>query len=296
MTRGAARWLRGYGRWIRAGLLWAAVPYSATRRERRPGVIVLLYHRVGAGTSSSIDVAADAFEHQMKYLRRHHVVVGLDELVARAGMREARLSRHDVVAVTFDDGYQDTYDVAYPVLRRYGIPATVYLPALYLEEQRPFDFGAYRHVEPTLRPQPMTWGQVAEMVRSGLVTVGSHTYSHADCSCLTPQEARDEMESCDQLIAARVGVPPRHFAYPWGRWTADVHRVAAARYATVALGGWSKNPYAGLTLAGLWRYPVLRTDRYWLFRVRLATLPAPAAQPPAQTLLSSGAIGEVGGP
>jgi peptidoglycan/xylan/chitin deacetylase (PgdA/CDA1 family) len=293
---GALESLRAHGRWIRAGLQWAAVPYAAVRRERGAGVVVLLYHRVGAGTFSSIDLAADAFERQMRYLRRHHVVVGMDQLVALAQTRQTHRGQRDVVVVTFDDGYRDTYDVAYPILRRYGIPATVYVPALYLEEQRPFDFGGYRRAHPALRPRPMTWAQAADMVRSGLITIGSHTHSHADCALLSPQEARQEMEKADLLIAERLGVRPRHFAYPWGRWTPAVHAVAAARYATVALGGRGKNPYAALSLSGLWRYPVVRTDRYWFFRVRLATLPAPAAQPPTQTPLTAGAAGEAGGP
>ena len=140
--------------------------------------------------------------------------------------------------------------------------------------RRPFDFGDYRNIDPVVRPRPLIWDQMGEMVRSGLVTVGGHTHTHADLSQTSVDLARRELDDCDRLVEARLGVRPRHFAYPWGFWTPATHSLVASRYETVALGGPAKNPYVALDPSRLWRYPVLRTDGFWLFRARLNLLTA----------------------
>ncbi|MGQ0549350.1 MAG: polysaccharide deacetylase family protein [Armatimonadota bacterium] len=264
-------WIMGAGRTARSLGRWLALPLQAVRPHPEPGVVVLLYHRVGGNTRSDVDVTERAFEAQMRCLHRHCRVVSLDD-VAEVCASPGRQAASDIVAITFDDGYGETYDVAYPVLRRYGLPATVYLPAMYVETRRPFDFGAFGNLAPERRPLPLTWEQAGEMARSGLVAIGSHTHTHVDLSQTTPDQAAAELDECDRMIQRRLGVTPRHFAYPWGRWSPVVEPMVAPRYATAALGGPGKNPYAALRPHRLWRYPVLRTDGFRLFRARMHQL------------------------
>jgi len=252
---------------------WGVLPYHAMRRERRPGLVILSYHRVGGQTGSDVDVPARTFERQMRHLRDHHRVVSLDEVITISAQPTERHSDRDVVAVTFDDGFLETYTVAYPILRRYRIPATVYLAAGYVEERRPFDFGMYREMHVAQRPRPLTWEHIAEMISSGFITIGGHTRTHPDLSQISAAECRREIEDCDGLIESRLRVRPKHFAYPFGRWSADAHAVVAAWYETVALSGPGKNPYATLDRSWLWRYPVTQSDGYWLFRTRVRALP-----------------------
>jgi peptidoglycan/xylan/chitin deacetylase (PgdA/CDA1 family) len=265
-------WAKGHGRVARALLRWGALPYHVLRRDRRPGVVVLLYHRIGGATRSDIDMPVDLFERQIRYLRRHCLLVSLDEVAKTPSRKGLEHASRDMVAVTFDDAFSDTYELVYPVLRRYGVPATVYVPTRYLEERRPFDFGAFRDLEPSRRPTPMTWEQAAEMARSGLITIGAHTHTHADMSRTPVDAALRELEEADCLIEARIGVRPKHFAYPWGRWAPQTQALAAARYETVAFGGPGRNSYVGLDLKRLWRYPVIQSDGFWLFRARLHLL------------------------
>lgn len=281
-------WLRGQGRLGRSLVRWGTLPYHILRRDRRPGVIVLLYHRVGGHTRSEIDMTAGAFERQMRFVRQHYRVVSLDELVALNAQGGIRDASRNLLAVTFDDAFIETYTVVFPILRRYGVPATVYAPAMYVEERRPMDFGAFRSMDPARRPMAMTWDQAAEMVRSGLVTIGGHTNTHADFSRTPVAEARRELDDCDRLIGSRLGMPPQHFAYPWGRWSPDTHALVASRYKSVTLGGPGRNPYAGFDPSRLWRYPVIQSDGFWLFRARLASLPArPFAPLPQWTALGA---------
>lgn len=251
---------------------WMSLPVQAWRHERRPGVVILLYHRVGGGTRSDVDVSARMFERQMHYVKQHCLVVSLDDIAGFASRRAVRQASRDVVAITFDDGYRDTYELAYPILRHFGLPATVYLPSMYIEGQRPFDFGGFQRAGEDERPKPMTWDMAAEMVRSGLITIGGHTFTHADLSRADVTGAAREIDECDRLIERRLGILPKHFAYPWGRWSAETQSVVTTRYETVVLGGPAKNPYVEMDLTRMWRYPVLRTDGFWLFRARMNLL------------------------
>jgi len=286
-------WVKGPGRVARSLVRWTLLPLRIWQHDRRPGVVVLLYHRVGGGTSSDVDLGVAVFERHMRYLRRNCLVVSLDEVAEIATRRAARQANRDVVAITFDDGYRDTYEAAYPILRRFEIPATVYLPARYVETQRPFDFGGFKESEVEQRPRPMTWDMAASMMHSGLITFGAHTATHVDLSQTSADDTVRELDECDRLIEQRLGVAPRHFAYPWGRWSPETERLVAARYATVTVGGPGKNAYVKLDLSRLWRYPVLRTDGFWLFRATKRLLATGAAH--GEIGAASGIVGG-GGP
>jgi peptidoglycan/xylan/chitin deacetylase (PgdA/CDA1 family) len=272
VTHPAVDWAKGQGRIARALLRWGALPYHLLRRARRPGVVVLLYHRVGGATRSDIDMPLELFERQIRYLRRHCLCVSLDEVAKIPSRKDLERASRDLVVVTFDDAFSDTYELVFPVLRRYGVPATVYVPTRYVEERRPFDFGAFRDFEPSRRPTPMAWEQAAEMAHSGLISIGAHTHTHADLSRTPVEAAGREFEEADRLIEARIGVRPKHFAYPWGRWAPQIQALAAGRYETVAFGGPGRNAYVGLDPKRLWRYPVIQSDGFWLFRARLHLL------------------------
>src|SRR3972149_3221082 len=103
------------------------VPVGPVARERRPGVTVLGYHRVGGRSGRQLDLPAAVFEWQMAYLRTHYTVVSLDQVVRI--VQEGAVYPHDVVAVTFDDGYEEVYHEAFPILRRHGLPVAGYLAA-----------------------------------------------------------------------------------------------------------------------------------------------------------------------
>src|SRR5262249_41688375 len=111
------------------------------------------------------------------------------------------------VVITFDDGWQDQYEYAFPILKQYGFTATffVYTSAI--------DNG----------PAFMTWNEVRELQRAGM-TIGCHSRTHPD---LTEQKVslHDEIDGARADLQKNLGVAPDFFAYPYGAWDA---RVAAA--------------------------------------------------------------------
>jgi peptidoglycan/xylan/chitin deacetylase (PgdA/CDA1 family) len=140
-----AKWKESYRRFIICALfhtgalrlvqLLAATKsktYSARRRtEVRPPFQskygILCYHRVGTeGVPLFSRLDPGAFENQMSYLRKHYRIISLAQLCRE--LQEPRPAK-PTLAVTFDDGYRDLYRYAFPVLRKYEIPATIYLVA-----------------------------------------------------------------------------------------------------------------------------------------------------------------------
>ena len=103
---------------------------------------ILLYHRViETGQSEFVPnrvmcVSPRDFQRQIAYLSRNHRVIRLEDLVAC--LRNGRELPRRAIVITFDDGYRDNYTHAYPVLRRYGVPATVFLTTAYIDSLKTF--------------------------------------------------------------------------------------------------------------------------------------------------------------
>jgi hypothetical protein len=140
----------------------ADLPYRT-----RPGPRILIYHQVGAGLGRQMEVTTAAFEYQMEWLADNGSIVSLDEALKRSGDPDS----HRLFVLTFDDGYRDVYDTAFPILRAAEVPFLIYVTT------EPVASG--RASSPGGQAEPLTWGQLSEMVEAG-AEVGSHTHTHPD--------------------------------------------------------------------------------------------------------------------
>lgn len=235
----------------RAGLGALKRAAAASDRVRRPcrGIVVLCYHRVGRRTTSRVDLPGWLFEEQMARLVARPGVVPLDDaLGALAGPPP---SGPDPVSVTFDDGTADFVEEALPVLVRHRVPATLYVATDFVERGRPFPGGG----------AALSWSALADALSTGLVTVGSHTHTHTLLDRLPAGAVDEELDRSVTLIGERLGMAPRHFAYPKalaGSPAAD--RAVRARFASAALAGTRANPYGGTDPYRLARSPVQVED------------------------------------
>jgi hypothetical protein len=107
----------------------------------RPRAVILRYHSVSEAhdrtelyLDHSLTVSSQVFERQMRFVTRHYTAVPLAELVDR--LRQGQALPKKAVAVTFDDGYRDNYTRAFPILRRYHVPATFYLTTGCIENRQ----------------------------------------------------------------------------------------------------------------------------------------------------------------
>lgn len=218
---------------------------------RLVGPRILIYHQVEVGLGREMEVSLDVFRRQLDWLAGNGDVVDLETALCRRG--EPNSDR--LFVLTFDDGYEDVYRHAYPLLRDRGMSFTVYLTTHPVESREPLAPGA----------TPLTWAQLEEMMGSGLMTVGAHTHRHADLRKLDVNAINEELSSSDDLIERRLGVRPRHFAYPWGLWSDGAETLVSARYASAALSI-TDSLIESTSLDRLPRIPIQASDRVVFFR------------------------------
>jgi len=221
------------------------------------GPRLLIYHQVGTGSNLQMDVKVGDFEWQLDWLAANREVVDLETAVEQ--WAEAGSDR--LVVLTFDDGYLDLYSTAYPMLLARDMPFTLYLATEMIESA---NMGAGVNGA----HQYLTWEMVNEMKGSGLVEIGAHTHTHRDLRNIDEKEIRSELATSDDLIAARTGVNPRHFAYPWGYWSPRADTVVMERYVTAVLGAAVRSDRAPLPHR-LHRFPVQLSDGKRFFEKRL---------------------------
>lgn len=107
------------------------------KRRTAPSGRILYFHRVNNdGDPFFPAISTSLFEQQMKFLAGHYKVVSLPGMLGHL----ASDSTETAVAITFDDGYQDNFDCAFPILRRMGIPATVFLTTGSMDSREPLWF------------------------------------------------------------------------------------------------------------------------------------------------------------
>lgn len=246
------------------GVKLALLPAAIARRERRPGLYVLIYHRVGAGMQAEMDLPTAAFARHLDLLRDGREVVRLREGLER--LEGGTLDR-DLVAVTFDDGYADVHEQAWPLLRAREIPSTLFLATGFLDGDvaPPISPGVER---PGAAPaRPLRWEDIRAMTESGLVDVGSHTVTHPDFDGIDADRAERELVDSKRVIRERLGIDVELFAYP----RAVVgHADLVGRHYRWALGGEGPKNVAGETdRLRVQRTPVRASDGVFFLRRRL---------------------------
>jgi peptidoglycan/xylan/chitin deacetylase (PgdA/CDA1 family) len=206
------------------------------------GVVLLQYHRVGRRAPVEVDLTPSRFEEQMALVAGERRATTLDRALELLG--GTAVPERDPVVVTFDDGTADFADCALPVLVRHGIPVVLYLATAYIENQWQFPNDGL----------PLSWSALGDLFETGLVTFGSHTHTHALLDRADDSMVADELEESIRLIGDRLGVEPRHFAYPKGVAGSPIAAAAVRRrFASAALADVGVNRYG-------------RTDRYRLAR------------------------------
>ena len=188
------------------------------------GPRILIYHQIGAGLGRQMEVSEDTFVCQIDWMQRNGDIVSLESAIDGRGTEQVEQS----FVVTFDDGYRDVYERAWPILRNRGLPFTLYLTTNPVESRVPLTPGG--------AAEPLEWPQIVEMLESGLMTLGAHTHTHRDLSKLDATAIRAEVERSNELIARRAGVVARHFTYPWGYWSQEADGVIREFYHTATLG------------------------------------------------------------
>ena len=247
------------GRTTARNLAASLLKVTAAGRDRvRPdpaGAVILLYHRVGRRSELAVDLPLPLFQAQMEELTAAGRVVSLDTLLSLVARPEEPPVQP--VVVTFDDGTADFADLVVPVLSATGAPATLYVATDFIETGRPFPHAG----------TPLSWGALRDVVSTGLVTIGSHTHTHALLDRLAPDQVAEELDRSIKLIEDHLGQTPEHFAYPKALLGSDAAQASVrARFRSAAVAGTRANRYGRTDPYRLHRSPVQLADGMRWFR------------------------------
>ena len=224
-----------------AGLIAAGLHrVLGSRAAGRPGILV--YHRVTEVVPGvpvpTINVPPARFRaHLAGLLARGFAARPLTELLDRPA---AEPVPPRTFVVTFDDGYENVYTHAWPVLRELKIPATVFVNTAFLGNDRPFPFDLWGNAHAAAVPpdayRSLTLAQCHEMAAGGLVEIAAHTHTHADFRG-RPDALRADLHTCVNALRDEFKLNRVAFAFPFGRkalgYVCD-ELLEAARQAGVA--------------------------------------------------------------
>jgi peptidoglycan/xylan/chitin deacetylase (PgdA/CDA1 family) len=231
---------------------------------------VITYHGVGSTLPEEdpheLLVSEEAFEAQMAFLAGRRNVVPLEAIV------EGRpRGRHPSVAITFDDAYRSVLHVASPILSRYGLPSTVFVPTRWIGEKNEW-------IEPPSQSlEIMDRDELLEAESQG-IRIESHGHVHLNYEVAKQDEVETDVRTSVEKLAEILGRPPQYLAYPFGPTTAEVsdivkrcgleaaftlERPHAGRFAWERV--WIR-PRHGLRIFGL------KTSGYWSASWRWSTI------------------------
>ena len=184
---------------------------------------ILMYHRVAPEGSERLHewrVTPDQFEQQLHYLRSAGYSSASFEQWHEAAERHRPLSGRRVL-LTFDDGYEDFAEHAYPLLRQYELEATVFLVSKHVGGTNEWDRG-YGETLPL-----MDWNAIRTLDGQG-VDFGGHSATHPMLTGLGLDEVAREASRCRAELVEQLGHPVRAFAYPYGDSDPAVARMVGA--------------------------------------------------------------------
>ena len=217
-------------------------------------VPIIVYQHIGeeVDTENIHYTHSRRFQSHMKYLRDAGFnVISLDE-VADMYRRKEKVPRK-TVAITFDHGYKDFYDVAFGVLKKHRFPATVFISTADIDK------GGY-----------LTKEQVQRIANSNLIKIGSRGVHNRTLKGLQAQEQTLEIFNSKANLQKQTGVEVTFFSYPEGYSTKALrNKVRESGYKGGVILQASKKSIAFKNRYAMRRNWVYTKDNYWSFRLKL---------------------------
>ncbi|MCG2711777.1 MAG: polysaccharide deacetylase family protein [Candidatus Omnitrophica bacterium] len=203
-------------------------------------VPVLMYHSIARGAENSrLIVSPESFERQMRFLKKgNYHILSMDEYVAL--LKENKKPDKRSVVITFDDGFVDNYTDAYPVLKKYKMPATISVVPEWVGKQ-----------------DMMRWEQIKELNDDELIEIVSHGLSHCPLDTLSKEFVIKELSESKRILEKKLDTVIDYFCYPCGNFNPFVKEMAKLSGYKAAL---ATHPDAKISL----------NDTYAIRRIRIS--------------------------
>ncbi|MEO9944758.1 polysaccharide deacetylase family protein [Paraglaciecola sp.] len=169
--------------------------------------VILVYHHVSTSTPPVTSVSPETFREHMSYLHKHHTVLPLQKVVESLQNKQPLPDK--AVAITFDDGYQNIYENAHPIMQEFKFPYTIFV-------NPPLIGKAHYQLD---------WEQVKEMTTQG-VSFANHSNHHSHMLTRAANESEDswlkrstlDVQQAEQQLTEKLGYSLKYFAYPYGEF------------------------------------------------------------------------------
>ena len=172
--------------------------------QKELGTRILCYHRVNDETNDYVVVPVANFRAQMQFLADEgYQAIGLSDLLDGEGCKE---NQGKSIVITFDDGFRDNFEYAFPILKEFGFSASIFCIG-----KRIGDFSY------------LGKGDIQEMHRSGF-EFGSHTLSHPHLRDLKSSEKWEEISGSKKYLEDLLGLGINFFCYPYGEYDEEAVR------------------------------------------------------------------------
>ena len=182
------------------------MPVSAAENEEDIPITILNYHKVD-NMNIALSVLPEDFDRQMAYLKENgYNTINTDQLYDYM-VNGAELPENPIM-ITFDDGYEDNYQNAYPILKKYGFTGTIFVITDFVSNQ----------------PNYLTWEQIKEMKANGM-DFQSHTASHKSMTELTEAQLKDELTRSKQTLDTQLNQDTKFMAYPTGTYNLYIAKL-----------------------------------------------------------------------
>jgi peptidoglycan/xylan/chitin deacetylase (PgdA/CDA1 family) len=200
-------------------VICAVIAGAAIFTENAYFLPILMYHSVDINNKmTELSISPGSFERQMEFLHKNNYnVISLSEAVDYIKNRRRPPSR--TVAITLDDGYYNNYQYAYPVLKRYGIKATLFII-----------------IDKIGQSGWVGWKELKEMSDSGVITIGSHTKTHPWLTSLSAEGIKNEFDVSRMILEEKLGKKIDLLCYPMGEYDRRSQDIASRSGYICAVG------------------------------------------------------------
>lgn len=176
-------------------------------KDNVAGIPILYYHSVEESEDNELKISPEKFRGQLKYLKdNNYVSLTLQEL--QHYIIDNKPIPKNSVVITFDDGYKDNYDNAYPILKEFGYTATIFVITGLIDKD----------------PNYLNSNHIKEMSKNG-IEIGSHSINHENLLEISKENKIETITKSKQDLEKLIEKPVISIAYPFGKFNNDVVNI-----------------------------------------------------------------------
>lgn len=176
----------------------------------RKGIIILMYHSItNCDSDYPYCVMKNNFEKQIKFLHDNFKSLSLNETFQYILNSDKHYDK-PCFCITFDDGYRDNITIAYPILKKYNIPFSIFLTTNFIDAEN---------------SSFLNWNNINELSKDPLITFGAHSVNHINLLALSDNDVEKEIIFSKEKIISRIKKPVDFFAYPSGGYNEKIKEI-----------------------------------------------------------------------